>query len=668
MFKLCRLKYYLRNKERLIILQPLTSSLDEAFQRYSSSAADKDFLHRSILPTDHFQASLPRLPIPELEDTLKKYLECQRQILTDDEYDQTVDIVNKFKVTEGLDLQKRLIAKDKRNKHTSYIAKPWFDMYLKSRLPIVLNNNPFMYFRDDPRPEYQNQLLRSTNMIVSSLKFMKTLRANILEPDIYHLNPAKSDNMRFRKIMRMIPTPFVFYGAYMFKTLPLDMSQHKNMFNSTRIPRPGKDELVVNKEGRHLLVMRNGNFYVFDVLDASGNILEPGVIMASLHQIMQDQSPPNTEPVAVFTAEDRDVWASYREKLISLGNEETLKLIDSSIFALCFEDNKPTDPNAITRMFLHGEAGRIWFDKSLSLIMSAGGNTCVNFEHSWGDGVAVLRYFNEVFEDSTKKSVVHPSTSVQTDAASVQRLEFKLDQEMKENLQQSVKKFNSTIQSLDVHHLEYYKYTKSYVKKSGMSPDSLMQLAIQLAYYRQCKQTVATYESCSTAAFKHGRTETIRSATAETKRACTLFVDNHPAVSVEELKKAMMACSKKHGSLTRNAAMGKGFDRHLFGLKILAEEEDGRLPEMFTDSNYQKINHIILSTSTVSSPAILIGGFAPVTPNGYGVGYSTEDSRIGFNVTSYPPSTNAPNFIECVTKALDDMYEVLEGRHPAKSI
>ena len=65
------------------------------------SAVERDFLHRSILRTDHFQASLPRLPIPQLEDTLKKYLESQRQILTDAEYDQTVDIVNKFKATEG---------------------------------------------------------------------------------------------------------------------------------------------------------------------------------------------------------------------------------------------------------------------------------------------------------------------------------------------------------------------------------------------------------------------------------------------------------------------------------------------------------------------------------------------------------------------------------------
>jgi hypothetical protein len=60
-------------------------------------------------------------------------------------------------------------------------------------------------------------------------------------------------------------------------------------------------------------------------------------------------------------------------------------------------------------------------------------------------------------------------------------------------------------------------------------------------------------------------------------------------------------------------------------LKNLAEEDDGKLPEIFTDPSYQKINHIILSTSTVRSPSFVISGFGPVTPNGYGVGVYSND-------------------------------------------
>jgi hypothetical protein len=60
--------------------------------------------------------------------------------------------------------------------------------------------------------------------------------------------------------------------------------------------------------------------------------------------------------------------------------------------------------------------------------------------------------------------------------------DFKLDQEMKDNLQQSVKKFNATVQSLDMHHLENYKYSRSFIKGKGISPDSLMQFALQVGH------------------------------------------------------------------------------------------------------------------------------------------------------------------------------------------
>ena len=51
-----------------------------------------------------------------------------------------------------------------------------------------------------------------------------------------------------------------------------------------------------------------------------------------------------------------------------------------------------------------------WFDKSFSLLLAGDGKSGVNFEHSWGDGVAVLRYFNEVHKDTTTNPQVHPTT------------------------------------------------------------------------------------------------------------------------------------------------------------------------------------------------------------------------------------------------------------------
>ena len=41
-------------------------------------------------------------------------------------------------------------------------------------------------------------------MVISSLKYCKTLRANLLEPEVYHLNPKKSDTVQFRKFVRLV--------------------------------------------------------------------------------------------------------------------------------------------------------------------------------------------------------------------------------------------------------------------------------------------------------------------------------------------------------------------------------------------------------------------------------------------------------------------------------
>lgn len=48
------------------------------------------------------------------------------------------------------------------------------------------------------------------------------------------------------------------------------MSQFSNLFNSTRIPRIGKDEIQQFPDARHIVVLRNGHFYIIDGLDGDG--------------------------------------------------------------------------------------------------------------------------------------------------------------------------------------------------------------------------------------------------------------------------------------------------------------------------------------------------------------------------------------------------------------
>jgi carnitine O-palmitoyltransferase 2 len=135
----------------------------------------------------------------------------------------------------------------------------------------------------------------------------------------------------------------------------------------------------------------------------------------------------------------------------------------------------------------------------------------------------------------------------------------------------------------------------------------------------------------------------------------------HPA-SVNDMMAAIVTATNKHFDLTRNAAMGQGFDRHLFALRTLAEEEDDDLPAIFTDHSYQHMGHIILSTSTLSTDSVLIGGFAPVSHDGYGIGYNVFPESLGCNITTYP-ARDGDQFMSCLHQTLDHLHSLMTGHN-----
>lgn len=63
-----------------------------------------------------------------------------------------------------------------------------------------------------------------------------------------------------------------------------------------------------------------------------------------------------------------------------------------------------------------------WFDKSFSLIVTKDGVSGINFEHSWGDGVAVLRFFQDIYNETTTNPFVHPDTKPLDTNRSVRKL------------------------------------------------------------------------------------------------------------------------------------------------------------------------------------------------------------------------------------------------------
>jgi carnitine O-palmitoyltransferase 2 len=128
------------------------------------------------------------------------------------------------------------------------------------------------------------------------------------------------------------------------------------------------------------------------------------------------------------------------------------------------------------------------------------------------------------------------------------------------------------------------------------------------------------------------------------------------------MSELLRKCSKKHNKLTKEAAMGQGFDRHLFALKFLNGKLNGAPLPIFEDPAYAKLNYIVLSTSTLVSPALEVGGFAAVVPDGLGIGYAMFDDWFGTQASFYPPHNDGSGFIKELTGVCEDLKTVLTGK------
>ena len=275
------------------------------------------YLNKTRIPTYHFQASLPKMPLPTLEDTISRYRYFANPMVPDkDDWAATQAATEEF-LTSGASLQKELEEINDAN-YTSWISKHWFDMYLETRDALMINVTPQLTFKDEENPRKMEQATRAANLVVSSVRFYQTLRDEQLEPDIFHTKPEKSKTSLFESAVSLIPEKFSFYGAYLAGAYPLDMSQYKNLYRSTRLPRRVKDELKIfpEEEARHIIVQRGSDFFTVDVLDESGGAIDADVIEAQLRAILA--KPHNSgSSVGVLTTMNRDEWADARATLES---------------------------------------------------------------------------------------------------------------------------------------------------------------------------------------------------------------------------------------------------------------------------------------------------------------------------------------------------------------
>ncbi|EED89384.1 carnitine acetyl transferase, partial [Thalassiosira pseudonana CCMP1335] len=641
--------------------------------------------------------SLPRLPIPSLEDTMARFPAAVCALLSsshdsDDgssspsdihgvntkEMEECLASIHNFLETDGPPLQKMLVEYERKGREDgtlgSFVEEFWSDAYLAPDSSVVMNLNPFFVLEDGPdTKKSKDQCSRAASLCFSAIKLASSLKNETLVPDA-------------------------------FKGKPLCMDQFRALFGACRVPETeNKDTVAVNPDSTHVVVLDNNQMYFFQALWPDGTVaVNEEDILQILLAIRADASKVAPEvssrnALGVLTTLPRREWASARDHIISssIHNSTALDIVDGALFILVIDDMTPKDIHEAAANMLHGtynlrsednlnnlvdyQAGTCtnrWYDK-LQVIVCKDGRAGINFEHSAIDGHTALRFVSDIFADNVVSFAQSITQTVYSDRhmfppliqahlrrASLEhpqlvaprKLTFELPQCVLDKIYYAETSLSDQIVASDTFVLEFTGYGKNFIVRNKMSPDSYVQLSMQLAYYRLYGKIVSQYEPVLTKAFYHGRTEAMRTATEKAALFCKKWLD--PSATNEEKLEALRVATQYHSAGIKLASTGQGIERHLFALKCIADKNGIPTPDFFSSEAYTRLNHTILSTSNCGNPSLKLFGFGPVVQDGFGIGYIIRDSGLQYSISSKHRQTK--RYAHTLKQTLIDMGKLLQ--------
>lgn len=543
-----------------------------------------------------FQDSLPKLPVPTLEETAARYLKSLHPLLSSTEYEASKKAVEDFIQPGGVGskLQEKLIAKREDPKTKNWIYEWWNDAaYLAYRDPVVPYVSYFYSHRDDRRR--RDPAKRAAAITTSVLEFKKQVDAGDLEPE------------------------------YM-KKLPICMDSYKWMFNACRVPAKPADYPVKfsPSEHKHIIAIRKNQFYKIQH-EVAGKQLNTSELEKQFRRVYE--LAQRVPAVGVLTTENRDIWTDAREILLQASpkNKATLEAIESASFVVCLDDATPVTLEERAHQYWHGDGANRWFDKPLQFIVNDNGTSGFMGEHSMMDGTPTHRLNDYVNDLIFGNKLDYSDPTVRSNLPEPTLIKFDITKEVQAEIDRATVDFNNVIGQHQLAVQAYQGYGKGLIKKFKCSPDAYVQMIIQLAYFKMYGKNRPTYESAATRRFQLGRTETCRTVSDESTAWCKAMGDASldDKTRVDLFRKAINA----HLEYITAASDGKGVDRHLFGLKKLLEPGQ-KLPAIYQDPAFGYSGSWYLSTSQLSSEFFNGYGWSQVIDDGFGIAYMINENRL----------------------------------------
>ncbi|KAF8311691.1 carnitine acetyltransferase [Clavulina sp. PMI_390] len=614
------------------------------------------------------QSSLPRLPVPELADTVHRYLKTLEPLYhvlasrggpsIESSRAQQNALAAEFLAPKGVGhvLQERLKEVDRKSPFNWLDDTIWIRAaYHQWREPLIINSNWWLLLQDDPAvPEAIRQTTSAPKGTVTPWQIQRA--AWLIKRFLDYRDKLQSQEIH----------PDTSRTGKWFRDPAL------RLYGATRIPLPGCDA-VVNRAGSggkwvHIMY-RERSYRVLTSSDDSQRV-PVGELEQSLRQIVQDvdmqvaRHEPHT-PIGRLTADHRDRWAKNREHLISLSpkNAATFEQLESCLFTVCLDDYTHPSPvpdhphlGHIQNVSSGVDATNRWFDKAMSLIVESNGRFGMMGEHSPVDAlipsiIADWAISEPINETDFSFQEGGPSSQVEI-------LKWAVDEVIKDECEAAKGRALEIIKESDAGVLWFTDYGIDWIKSTGrLSPDAYIQMALQLAWYKATGAFTATYETASTRLFLHGRTETIRTLST----ASIAFVEgmSDPELNDYERYDLLRQACLAHNTASKDAALGRGLDRHLLGLRL--QLQPGETSPFLNSELASLSQEWKLSTSGLSAgDRFLATGFGAMYRDGYGINYLTGRDVLKFGIESKRSSNrlSTDEFASILGSSLRDMQRI----------
>lgn len=581
---------------------------------------------------------MPAQPVPPLAQTLQGYLRALEPLIPEEELVHTRKNIQKFCGEGGLgpQLQEGL---ERRAKHSNNWISDWWVQwaYLESRQPLPVHSNPAISLPKRDFSDWRGQLVFASKLIAAALDFKNVV-----------------DNGR-------LPVEYM-------RGQPLCMELFPLLFSSCRIPGRKHDTITHHSRARHITVVRNYQFFQMDVYNSDGSRMTESQIHAQLLRIRAESWKTDKEPMGILTSEHRQTWGqAYSRLLKDKLNKESVRAIEKGLFTLCLDSPvmRVSDDKYSSRMaaqILHGggthsNSGNRWFDKTLQFVVGEDGSWGLLYEQATAEGPPIATLLDHILQYCKKPD---PKKTPLIPLQMPKKLYFNIDREIKRDIEHAKQNLDILINDLDIRCFNFQRFGKELPKQHNLSPNSFIQVALQLAYYKVHNEVCASCDIASQRMFRGGRTDYIRSPTNQMLKFVLTFDD--PSITREAKLELLREAIETYVTLTDQALKGQSIDRHLLGLKLQAIEEGLSVPRLFMDTAYGLATHWKLRTGQVPANTDSVMCFGPLVPDGYAVCYNPQSDHVHFSVTAFNccEETQAETLAATLHSTLCQLQELLQ--------